>query len=205
MYDLRRRFDKRERKQTTASDSCQKYAPVVPLSVPSEPSNPNLFLKRMSDEFVETLYTQMISPKLVSHANPKNLVYITADHLKILKSPNEKNGRYPHLFENYNEFVFIIGAFILEWLSCKMTSQDITNPSKKYAHVTLTGFCNARKIKCEKFQTEKDTIMRELNISKISLKTSHVVLRRKISAMPILMDSERKTQGKFFQVSLYFI
>jgi hypothetical protein len=54
----------------------------------------------------------MIFTNLVSHVNPKHLVYITADHLKTLKSPDEKNGTYSHLFEKYNKFVFIIGAFI---------------------------------------------------------------------------------------------
>jgi hypothetical protein len=63
----------------------------------------------------------MVFTNLVSHVNPKKLVYITADHLKTIKSPNEKNGTYSHLFEKYNKFVFIIVAFIFNWLSCQMT------------------------------------------------------------------------------------
>ena len=39
----------------------------------------------------------MILINLVSYVNPKNLVYITADHLKTLKSPNEQTGTYSHL------------------------------------------------------------------------------------------------------------
>jgi hypothetical protein len=41
--------------------------------------------------------------------------------------------------------------------------------------------------------------MRELNISKITLKKHHVVLRRKKLNMPVLMASETRTQGKFFK------
>ena len=90
MGNLRSDSKKRERKNTTASYSCQTSVSAVPSAVPSESSKCNLFLNRISHEFVETLYTQMILLNLISHVNLKHLVYITADHLKTLKSPNEK-------------------------------------------------------------------------------------------------------------------
>ena len=97
----------------------------------------------------------MVLPNLVFHVNPKHLVYITADHLKTLKSPNEKNGTYSHRFQNYNKFFFIIGIFILNWLSCRIDPHNITNPSQRYPVITLTDFYKSTKIKCEKFHAEK--------------------------------------------------
>jgi hypothetical protein len=81
-----------------------------------------------------------------------------------------------------------------------MNPHYITNPSQTYPSITLGDYHTSTKIKCKKFHSEQKKILRELNISQISLKKHHVVLRRKNLNMPVLMASETRTQGKFFKV-----
>ncbi len=169
---------------------------------PSKPSKSSLFLNRISHEFLETLYTQTVSINLVPHVNPQNLVYITANHLKTLKSPNEENGTYSHRSENYNKFFFIIGTFIFNWLSCQMDPHNITNPSQRYHQRNFSDSDETNRtneIKYKNFHTEKRKILRDMNISPICLRKYHVVLRRKKLSMRVLVVSETATTGKFFK------
>jgi hypothetical protein len=82
---------KRQQKIIAAASSRPKYIPTVSV-VPSKPSMSNLFLNRINDQILDTLYNHMISINLIPHIHPKNLINTTTDHIKTLKGHNEKNG-----------------------------------------------------------------------------------------------------------------
>jgi hypothetical protein len=190
---------KRQKKRIAARSSLPKPIQVVPV-VPAETSNSNLFLNRIKGQFLETLYNQMISHNLLPHINTKNLVYITADQIKPLKSYNEKNGTYYHWSENYIKLFFIIGDFIVNWLSCRVEPRYITNPPERHPQLTLHNRDATRTIKCEKFNAEKQKIMNELDIKHVGLFKHHVVLLRKKLSVPVLMVTEATTSGMFSQL-----
>jgi hypothetical protein len=191
----------RQKKIIGARSSIPKPVHVVPV-VPAETSKSNLFLNRIKGPFLETLYTSMISNNLLDHINPKNLVFITADQIKPLKSYNEKTGTYSQWSENYIKLFFIIGTVIINWLSCRVVPRYITNPPRYHPLLTLHNTDETTTIKCEKFNAEKKKIMNDLDIRRITLAKHHVVLLRKKLSMPVLIVTEATTSGMFYKLLL---
>ncbi len=79
-----------QQKINAAASSRPKSIPAVSV-VPSKPSISNLFLNRINVQALDTLYNH-ISNNLIPLIHPKKLINITADHIKTLKSHNEKNS-----------------------------------------------------------------------------------------------------------------